>query len=47
MIKPTFFTCKTEHTDDLVRLNTEHTESSKTEDIESLLRPKTTTSNIF
>ena len=32
---------------DLLRLKTEHTDSSKTEYTESLLRPKTTLPNFF
>ena len=35
-----FHTSQTEHTDDLLSLNTEHTESSKIDHTETLLRPK-------
>ena len=40
-----FQTSKTEHTDDLLRFKTEHTESPKSKDTESLLRPKMTIPN--
>ena len=46
MENPTIFTSEAEHTDDLFRLNIEHTDSSKTEHTESLLRPKTTIPNL-
>ena len=41
-----FSTSKTEHTDDLLHLNTEHIES-KTEPTEFHVRPKTTIPKLF
>ena len=42
-----FLTSKTEHSDDLLRLNTKHPESLKTNHTESLLCPKTTIPNLY